>query len=338
MTRQRGTALLAALVVTAVAAGVSAALAVVARTAIILGRNRDVAAQAQAAADGCLAAIVAALPAGWEFDTTLAGTDGIPGTADDGVLAAPPGCTASARTAPGAAAPPRVLLEVEAVAGTGRRVVQGVAARTTAPGVGGLVWVADPADLRPVGGTLRFDGTDPARPAAPPLAPVATPGDPSGVDAWLVAQGARVVVVAGAAASSAPPPPVTLLADRLRTAGAATAGTLVATGTPPLALTLTAGDLTVGGAAAGRGLLLVDGLLDIAGAFEFNGVVVAAGGIRVASGARFDVRGAVWLATGARLLVDGEASVSASADALDAADGLLPLPRRAFLAGLRDPP
>jgi hypothetical protein len=132
--------------------------------------------------------------------------------------------------------------------------------------------------------------------------------------------------------------PIAELVTRMRDAAAASAGTLTPTGTPPLALTLVTGDLVVGSPMAGRGLLVVTGLLDIQGSFQFSGVVVASAGIRVAAAGRLDVAGNVWLGAGAALVVDGDARVVAQADALDAADGLLRLPRRALLASLRDPP
>jgi hypothetical protein len=188
-------------------------------------------------------------------------------------------------------------------------------------------------------GALELDGNDAARPAAPALAPLGAPGDPVVLDAWLVARAGRVVVSpSGAVPLRVPAPPLGELATRLRAAGAASGGTLVPAGAPPLALTLVSGDLVTGSSARGRGLLFVDGRLDIGGSFEFSGVVVATGGIRVASGARLDVAGAVWLGGGATLVVDGEAHVAARGDDLDATDGLLRLPRRALLASLRDPP
>ena len=123
---------------------------------------------------------------------------------------------------------------------------------------------------------------------------------------------------------------------RVRAAGAVPGGTLVSAGTPPLALTLISGDLAIDSAASGRGLLFVNGLLDIAGTFEFSGVVVASAGIRVASGARLEIAGAVWLGNGATLTIDGDAQVAADGAALDDADGLLGLPRRAVVSGMRD--
>jgi hypothetical protein len=333
----RGSVMLAALVVVAVAAAVSAALATLAHTELVLARSRDVAARAQSAVDGCLAAVVAGLPVGWDFDGPLAGPDAAPGTGDDGAVPTAAACAATLRRAPGPAAPPRVLAEVAGVAGAGQRRVRGVVARAASPAPPALLWLADAAALRPVGGRLALDGVDPGRPGTPAVAPVAAPVDASALDDWLAAQGERVSA-APAGALYAPPPPIAQLADRLRAAGAATAGTLVPSGAPPPARTWIAGDLAVASSATGRGLLLVDGVLDIAGTFEFNGVVVAAGGIRVAAGARLEVRGAAWLGPGATLVVEGDAAVRADGDALEAADGLLSLPRRAVLAGLHDPP
>jgi len=216
---------------------------------------------------------------------------------------------------------------VEAVAGSGRRIVEAVVARSPGPGTPALIWVADPASLRDPGGTLTLDGADVARPGAGALAPLAAPGDPVALDGWIATHGARVTVTpAGVAALNAPPPPVAELATRLRAAGAAATGTLVPAGSPPLALTLVTGDLAIASTALGRGLLLVDGLLDITGTFAFNGVVVASAGIRVAAGARLDVAGSIWLGSGASLVVDGDARVAARADALDAAETLLRLP------------
>src|SRR4029450_9610229 len=99
---------------------------------------------------------------------------------------------------------------------------------------------------------------------------------PAAPHAWPAAEGAPLPVVPGPPAPfrvSAPPLPA--LAARLRDAGAAPGGTLVPAGLPPLALTLVTGDLVIGRTAIGRGLLLIDGSLDIGGSFEFNGVVVA---------------------------------------------------------------
>jgi hypothetical protein len=339
MNAGRGVALPGALVLVALAGVVSAAVATLARTELVLARNREAAARALAAADACLAAVAADLPAGWEFDAAVAGPDGVVGTGDDGVRPAPADCAARLMPAPGGPLPPRGVLVVDAAAGTGQRRLEAVVARATAPAVPALLWIADAASLASIDGRLQLAGGDATRPTAAPLAPVAATGDPAFLDAWLGTQAGRVEVSPGGTAPlRAPAPPLGGLAAHLRAAGAAPGGTLVAAGVPPLALTLIPGDLVPPPIARGRGLLFVDGRLDIDGTFEFSGVIVASGGIRVASGARLDVRGAVWLGAGAPLVVEGEARVAAWADDVEAVDGLLALPRRAVPAGLRDLP
>jgi hypothetical protein len=329
----RGSALPAALLVVAVAAVAAASLATLARTEVLLARNRVSAVRALSAADGCVANVVSALPIGWGFDALLLGADGAGGTADDGVTSAPSGCTAVFRPAPD---PAHALLNVEATAGEGRRALDAVVGRAAEPAVPALLWLSDAATLGDVTGSLTLSGADPVRPGAP-RAPIAAPGDPALLDTWLAAHTGGVVIQAPASAPfHAPAPPLAELARRARAAGALPGGTLVPAGTPPLALTLIPGDLAIDSAASGRGLLLVDGLLDIAGTFEFSGVVVASAGIRVASGARLDVAGAIWLGNGATLTVEGDAHVAADGAALDAADGLLRLPRRAVVSGMRD--
>jgi len=333
---RRGSALPAALAIVAVAAIASATLSTLARTEILLARNRAAASAALAAADGCAAAVVSELPAGWDFDAIVVGADGVAGTADDGARPAPAGCAATVRAAPGPVDPARAVLRVEATAGEGRRTIDAVVGRAPPAGVPALLWLTDAAALEDVHGSLTLTGTDATRPTAP-LAPLAAPFDPAALDAWLAGQAPSVVVSPPARAPlRASPPPLAELAARARAAGAAPGGTLVATGAPPLALTLIAGDLHVTSLGRGQGLLFVDGLLDITGTFEFSGLVVASGGIRVASAARLDVAGAVWLGSGATLAIDGEARVAADGAAVEAADGLLPLPRRAVLTSMRD--
>jgi hypothetical protein len=70
----------------------------------------------------------------------------------------------------------------------------------------------------------------------------------------------------------------------------------------------------------------------------FAGVLVVRRGLRVAAGARLELRGALWIAQDGApaLAVDGLVQLRHDAAALAAADALLALPRRARLAGLRD--
>ena len=79
-------------------------------------------------------------------------------------------------------------------------------------------------------------------------------------------------------------------------------------------------------------------MLDIEAPFAFAGVVAATRGLQVGAAGIASVRGAVWLGTGAldALAIEGSASIVASAAALETADALLPLPRRAVLASVLD--
>ncbi len=153
------TALPAALATLAVSAALGAAVAELARIEVVLAEQRRAASVALAACDACAAEAVAALPVGWDFDPLLAGPDGRTGTADDGVLATPAGCTASAGVAPGPADPPRALLRLEARAGGGRRALEALVGRDPAPGIPALLWLGA-APGAAVSGTLALDGAD----------------------------------------------------------------------------------------------------------------------------------------------------------------------------------
>src|SRR5262249_55208584 len=191
--------------------------------------------RALAAADGCVASAVSALPAGWGFEALLLGPDGASGTADDGATIAPSGCTAAFRPAPD---PAHALLNVEATAGEGRRALDAVVARAAEPAIPALLWLSEAATLGDVAWSLSLSGADPVQPRAP-RAPIAAPDDPALLDAWLAAQTGGVTVPAPAGAPfRAPAPPLAELATRARAAGALPGGTLVPAGTPPLALTL----------------------------------------------------------------------------------------------------
>jgi hypothetical protein len=322
--------LVASLVLMVVATVLAAGLAELGRTELVLARQRRVASEGLAAADACVADVVAALPAGWDFAETLAGPDGVAGTPDDGGVAAPAGCTAT--LAPGPAGALRPLLDVAVVVPGGGRTVEAVLARRTEPGGPGLVWTASPATPGSVGGTLLLDARGGSAPA------VAGPGDPLALDGWLGATPGATV--AAPAPAFAPAPPLAALSARLAAAGAAPTLALAPIGgpPPPPRLTRVAGDLTLATPGVGAGLLFIDGILDIGADFSFSGVVAAAGGVRLASGASFTVDGSLWLGApaGAALDLAGTATVRDDAAAVAAADALLPLPRRAVVAGMED--
>ena len=332
--RRRGGALVAALATLAFAAALAAALADLARTELRLTSQRRQAARLLAALDACLAEVVADLPAGWEFTPLLDGPDAVAGTADDGVLPAPDGCAARAGRAPGAAAPARAVVRVDARIGVGRRTLDAVVRRAAEAGAGALLWLSEPPDAGAVGGVVALDGADPR----PPLASLAAPADVETLDAWVVGQGAALdIAPATAPPVSAPVPPLAGLGARVLAAPHGGPEALVSGGEAVATLAYVAGDLIVDDARRGAGLLFVDGALDVRGLLEFAGVVVATGGVRVAAGASLAVDGSLWLGAGSPTLrIDGGLAVRRATDAVATADALLPLPRRVTVASARD--
>jgi len=348
---ERGAALAAALVALAVSAALVAGLADIVRTEVILARERRAMTAALAAADACLAQSLAALPVGWDFEPLLLGPDGARATPDDGTLATPTGCSGHAARAPGTPDPPRVLLAIDAVAGDGRRLLEAVIGRDPAPASPALLWATLPPLPDAVTGMMMLEGAD-VDPEAPDLPGLAAPATPTELDAWVAAEGPHVAPSPRTPAPvKAPLPPLSELATRAEAARPAGAEVLVSQGSPPSppVLALVRGDLVISDARQGSGLLLVEGALDIRGSLDFTGLVVAAGGLRIAEGAALGVVGALWLgepgvsgvsgaagAPVAPMAVAGRLALRQSRAAIVAADGLLALPRRVVLRGLRD--
>jgi len=332
--RRRGGALVAALATLAFSAALGAALADLARTELRLGAERRMTARLLGALDACVADVTGALPAGWDFAALLAGADGTLGSADDGMLAAPADCTAVARAAPGGPVPDRIVIRAEARIGGARRHLDALVRRAPEPGAGGLLWLSAPPEAGAFAGTATIDGGDPDA----PLASLAAPADPDALDAWIAGEGTHLDVSPGTLAPvTGPVPPLDDLRTRVLAAPHAGSEALVASGAPAAVVAYVAGDLDVADARAGAGLLFVDGRLDVGGTLEFHGVIVATGGIRVASGAGLTLDGELWLGVGgSALTVEGALVLRRAPGAVAAADALLPLPRRAVVAGARD--
>ena len=329
---RQGGALVATLATLAFSAALVAALADLVRTEIRLTSERRRTSRLLHALDACLADVVADLPAGWDFGAAFAGADHAPGTADDGVLPAPAGCTARAQPAPGAAAPARAIVRIEARMGAARRSLEGVVRRAATAGIGALVWLSEPPPAGPIAGIASFDGADPAT----PLPSLAAPADADTLDAWVEGAG-RDISPATAAPVSASPPPLAELGGRVLAAPHAGPEALVSGGTPVTSLIYALGDLGVDGARRGAGLLYVDGVLEVRGSLEFEGVLVATRGLRIAPGGSLALDGSVWLGVGVPALsIDGTLAVRGAPGAVARADALLPLPRRAALASTRD--
>jgi len=329
---ERGSAtLVTALVVLLAGSLLAAALSDVARTELLVARDRRIATIGFAAADACAARVVALLTAGWDHAEALAGPDGTSGTPDDGVRAAPSGCVATLLAGPLGAVRPFLDVAVT-VPGGGRR-VRAVVGPAVSPSPA-VVW-AERAALGFVGGRIDVDGVDPARPDLAALPAFATPDDPAIADAWIAANAGVTIAGGTPAAEIAPAPPLgAVLWGRLAASGASPVFASAATPPPPT-LQAIDGAVIVGSPGYGSGVLVVRDRLDIDADFAFSGIVAASGGVRVANGATLRIAGALWL--GAPTLdVAGQLVVRHDRAALDAADALFRLPRRARIAGLVD--
>jgi hypothetical protein len=308
----------------------AAAVADIARTELAITRDRRVLAHGLAAADRCLARIVASLPAGWDHAVALAGADGVVNTADDGVLVAPSGC--SATLLPGSLGALRPFLDVAAAVLGGRRRLRAIVGAAPRP-LPAVVWTSSGTALGFVTGRVDLNGLDAARPDLTALPAIASPDDPSLVDAWLA--GTPGVTVGGTTAPEySPAPPFAALLARLRGQGAGPMF-VPAPALPAAGLYAVAGDLTIASPGFGAGVLAVEGRLDIQADFAFSGIVAASGGVGVANGVTLRILGGLWAGTPA-LNVAGELVVLHDAAAVDAADALFRLPRRALVAGLVD--
>ena len=330
---RRGGALVAALATLAFSAALGAALADLVRTELRLASERRLTARLLGALDGCVADVVAEIPPGWDLAALLAGADATPGTADDGVLPAPAGCTAVARPAPGGAAPDRVLVRVDARIGAARRHLDALVRRTADAGVGALLWLSAPPEAGAITGVALLNGAD----ATVPLASLAAPADPEALDAWLAAESLALEISPDTAPPvSASTPPLAELGARVLAAAHAGSEALVSSGAPAVGLTHVA-DLAVDDVRLGAGLLFVDGWLEVRGSLAFQGVVVVTGGLRVAPGATLAVDGGLWLGVGSpTLTVESVLVLHHDPAAIAVADAVLPLPRRAVVAGARD--
>src|SRR5262249_8724069 len=106
----------------------------------------------------------------------------------------------------------------------------------------------------------------------------------------------------------------------------------------PVALSFASSDLTLPGSVYGQGLLVVDGVLDVSGTFDFRGVVVAGSGLRLRAGAVAQIHGELWIGApvGSAPDLAGILRIDRDDGAVGVADTLLALPRRAVVGGILD--
>jgi hypothetical protein len=121
-----------ALLAVALAGLFGASMAELARMELTVAGNGDRLQAGLAAVDECAARVLRALPLGWEFADALAGPDGVAGTADDGLLVAPPACRADAQALGSPA--PRILVDLDATRAGGRRLASMIVGRAADAG------------------------------------------------------------------------------------------------------------------------------------------------------------------------------------------------------------
>src|SRR6185436_4602484 len=133
----------------------------------------------------------------------------------------------------------------------GRRRLRAIVGATPHP-LPAVVWTSSATALGLVMGRVELNGVDVARPDLTPLPAIASPDDPSLVDAWLGGTPGVTVVGTTASPQYAPAPPLTALLARLRTQGAGS--TFVpAPALPAAGLHAVAGDLTIASPGFGAG-------------------------------------------------------------------------------------
>ncbi len=341
----KGSALVLAILLLALAGIVATGLAELGRRALARARLDRDGARAWYLAERGLAETVAALPVGHAYTEALRAMPGPPpatgaawtfavGFADD-ADESPRDDTRDVNA--------RVTLRVNAYGPEPvRRRLEAVIGREIMPRQPGAL--TSRGDLRTLTPDFSLDGRDFDMGSG---CTVTTPGAaraglalPEGGGLPLLARPDQIV---GRGAA-----PSIVRADAPSFAEVATASpaTHVAAGTLPTALgtdaapqlTIADGDVGVDVPASGAGVLYVSGRLDVTSRLAFTGVVAAADGIDVAPGATLEVCGGVWAAGAPALDLRGGGFVRASSSALQMAATLAPLPARARIVAVREAP
>jgi hypothetical protein len=362
----RGTALVAALVIIMILLPLGVFVALQCRMDLAIQRNLRTEIEAFYVAEAGLQHAVAEIRPGTSFDYLLLGPDHTAGTADDGVFPFAEGSPAAFPRAPFH----YEVTIVDAGHGTIRLISRGLGEQGAVRVVEGLVRRSEspftPAALYAEGDLSGFDlGTNgfslsgfDHRPddsngstseAHPPVAALC--GTRPDIEAFLrerfpdavgrlVGAGGTPSVATGAAlglqdyvsAVSQRPECVVLPP----TSG----GNLVFGTQAAPRLTRVAGSLDVSDFLTGSGLLVVDGLFHVTGEMQFYGLVIAMGGVVFETSSRVSITGALWsgCSQDERVQFHGTGAVAYSGDALIAADRNWPtlLPHAVALAGWQE--
>ncbi len=329
----KGSALLIAILLLALAGVVATALAELGRLALARAHADRDGMRAWFLAEAGLAETVAAIPAGHRFTASLrAAPPPVPATGGPwsyGVAFVDDGDEHP--NDPTADVNARVMLRVSAYGPAPvRRRLEAVLGRRAEPLMPGAATLA--GDLRTLTPDFPLDGRDFDVGSACTM----ETGE-SARDGLSLPEGAALPMLAGpeqVRGRSAPPSIVRGPAPDLGEVAAGPNATRVPAGALPAILgtlgdprfTVVAGDAAADGAASGAGTLYVAGRLRVTGRLDFRGVVAAAGGIEIASGGRLEVCGGMWAAGAPALDARGGGFVRASRAALRLAATVAPLP------------
>ena len=359
----RGTALIAALIIIMILFPLGAYVALQCRTDLLIERNFRAEVEAFYAAEAGLEHAIAEIDPGQSFDAVLAGPDRIPGTADDGAFPfrhGPPSDFASPQLSYDVRATPVHSNMLSLVSrGTGRygatKVVAALVARSPIAFTPAALYVE--GDIRHLdlgGGPLLLSGLDhriddpPASPmgTAAPIAALASPDAEAEQDLRRrLPEGlAGRLPGAGGVPSIATSPTfnVQSYADRfaaqpscVHLSALGETLTLGPPGTPQISVV--EGDARISGRLRGNGVLVVRGTLDVTGTLEFTGLVVALNGILFEPAGNITITGTLWQgpAMDDRLQLRGSGAIGYSSSALTAVDTAFPgiLPHAAVVKG-----
>ena len=341
---ERGSALVVAILLLALAGVLATALAELGRRALVRARLDRDGVRAGHLAEGGLAETVAGLPAGWSFTTVLQDGPTAPPTvgaswtfavgfvddADD-----TPRDDTSDRNA-------RVTLRVSAFGPAPvRRRLEAVIGRAADPLVpGALTLDGDVGSLTPEflldgrdfdmssGCSLVADGAARAGLALPDgagLPVLASPGQVRG-------SGASPSIVR----DEAPSFDEVADADHADDVAAGSLAAVLGDDAAPRFVRV-GGDAVVDADTTGAGTLFVAGRLRVTGRLAYRGLVAAAHGIEVDPGATLEICGGAWAAGAPAFDVEGAGFVRASGAALRMAATVAPLPAPARVIAVREP-
>jgi hypothetical protein len=341
---ERGSALVVAILVLALAGVLATALAELGRRALVRARLDRDGVRAAYLAEGGLAETVAGLPAGWRFDAALADQPAaLPAAGDPWTFAA--GFLDDADDAPRDDTSDRNARVTLRVAAFGpapiRRRLEAVIGRAPDPLVPGALtldgnlegltpdFLLDGRDFDMSSGcTLAADGAPRAGLALPDglgLPVLASPAQVQG-------RGSVPSIVREEA------PSFDEVADGEH-ADVVAAGALPAVlgdvATP--AFVRVDGDAVVDADTTGAGTLFVAGRLRVTGRLAYRGLVAAADGIAVDPGATLEICGGAWAAGEPAFDARGTGFVRASRAALRLAATVAPLPAPARVIAVREP-